>query len=134
MQLPFTPEQFFGVFEQYNEAVWPAQLVIYFGAIVAVYLILKPGKYSNKIISGILAVFWIWIGVIYHWTFFAKINPAAHLFGVLFVLQGIIFIFEGIIKNSLEFSFSKDWRSTIGIALILFGSINISNSRSVSRP
>lgn len=87
------------------------------------YLILKPGKYSNKVISGILAFFWIWIGVIYHWTFFATINPAARLFAVFFVLQGLIFIFEGIVRNSLEFSFSKDWRSVIGIALILFGSV-----------
>jgi hypothetical protein len=123
MQLPFTPEQFFGVFEQYNEAVWPAQLGIYIAAIVAVYSILKPGKYSNKIISGILAFFWLWMGIVYHWTFFSTINPAARLFGVLFMFQGLIFIFEGIVRNSLEFSFSKDWRSAIGIALILFGSV-----------
>ena len=123
MQLPFTPEQFFGVFEQYNEAVWPAQLGIYIAAIVAVYSILKPGKYSNKIISGILAFFWLWMGIVYHWTFFSTINPAARLFGVLFMLQGLIFIFEGIVRNSLKFSFSKNWRSAIGIALILFGSV-----------
>ncbi len=123
MQLPFTPEQFFGVFEQYNEAVWPAQLGIYIAAIVAVYSILKPGKYSNKIISGILAFFWLWMGIVYHWTFFSTINPTARLFGVLFMLQGLILIFEGIVRNSLKFSFSKNWRSAIGISLILFGSV-----------
>lgn len=31
MRLPFTIEQFYGVFRQYNEAVWPAQIV--FGAL-----------------------------------------------------------------------------------------------------
>ena len=63
------------------------------------------------------------MGIVYHWTFFSTINPVARFFSVLFVLQGLIFIFEGIIRNSLEFSFSKDWRSAIGIALILFGSV-----------
>jgi|SRR5665647_1759124 len=123
MKLPFTPEQFFGVFEQYNEAVWPAQVVIYIAATVAFYLILKPGKYSNKVISGILAFFWLWMGIVYHWSFFASINSAARIFGVLFVLQGLIFIFEGIVRNKLAFSYSKDWRSAVGIVLMIFGPI-----------
>jgi hypothetical protein len=123
MNLPFTPEQFFGVFEQYNEAVWPAQVVIYIAAAIAFYLILKPRKYSNKIISGILALFWLWMGIVYHWSFFASINSAARLFGALFVIQGLIFIFEGIVRNNLTFSFSKDWRSAVGIMLMLFGPI-----------
>ncbi len=123
MKLPFTPEQFFGVFEQYNEAVWPAQVAIYIAAAIAFYLMLKPGKYSNKVISGVLALFWLWMGVVYHWSFFSSINSAARLFGALFVLQGLIFIFEGIIRNNLAFSFSKDWRSAVGIVLILFGPI-----------
>lgn len=123
MNLPFTPEQFFGVFKQYNEAVWPAQVVIYIAASVAFYLILKSGKYSDKVISGILAFFWLWIGIVYHWSFFASINSAARIFGVLFVLQGLIFIFEGIVRNNLTFSFSKDWRSAVGIILMLFGPI-----------
>ncbi len=123
MELPFTPEQFFGVFEQYNEKVWPAQVAIYIAAAIAFYLIFKPSKYSNKIISSILALFWLWIGIVYHWSFFAVINPAARLFGAIFVLQGLIFIFEGIVRNNLAFSFSKDWRSAIGIVLMLFGPI-----------
>ncbi len=28
MQLPFTVEQFFGVFQAYNSAVWPAQVFL----------------------------------------------------------------------------------------------------------
>jgi FtsH-binding integral membrane protein len=119
--LPFTSEQFIGVFEQYNETVWPAQVVIYIAAISAFYLILRPDKYSNKVVSGILALFWLWMGIIYHWLFFASINPTAHLFGALFAVQGLIFIYEGIIKKNLIFSFSKDWRSATGILLMLFG-------------
>ncbi|RPJ64745.1 MAG: hypothetical protein EHM20_18060, partial [Alphaproteobacteria bacterium] len=64
MNLPFTPEQFFGIFEQYNEAVWPAQVAIYIAAGTAFYLMLKPGKYSNKVVSGILALFWLWMGIV----------------------------------------------------------------------
>lgn len=123
MSLPFTPEQFFGVFKQYNEAVWPAQAAIYVVAAIAFYLMFKPGKNSNKVISGVLAFFWLWIGIVYHWLFFSSINSGARLFGALFVLQGLIFIFEGIVRNNLVFSYNKDWRSAVGIVLMLFGPI-----------
>jgi len=123
MRLPFTPEQFFGVFAKYNEAVWPAQVAIYIAAAIVFYLIFKPGKYSNKVISGILALFWLWMGIVYHWIFFATINPAARIFGALFVLEGLIFLYEGIARNNLVFSFGKDWYSAAGVVLMLFGSI-----------
>lgn len=123
MQLPFTPEQFFGVFERYNEAVWPIQLAIYAIAAIAIYLVFKPGRHSSKIISGILASLWLWIGVAYHWAFFTSINPAAKIFGAFFVLQGVIFLFEGIVRNKISFTFAKDWRSWTGLVLAVFGPI-----------
>jgi hypothetical protein len=98
-------------------------VAIYIAAATAFYLMLKPGRYSNKVISGVLAFFWLWMGIVCHWSFFASINPAARLFGALFVLQGLIFIFEGIVRNNLAFSFSKDWHSAFGVVLILFGPI-----------
>lgn len=123
MSLPFTPEQFFEVFKQYNEAVWPAQVAIYIAAAIAFYLIFRPFKNSNKVVSGILALFWLWMGIIYHLTFFSSINSAALLFGALFVIQGFIFIFEGVIRDNISFSYSKDWRSVTGIALMIFGPV-----------
>ncbi len=123
MQLPFTPTQFFGSLEQYNLSVWPAQIIIYFAAALILYLIFKPGKNSGKIIALILALYWLWMGIMYHWTFFADINPAARLFGAVFIVQALIFIFEGAIKNRLWFSFTKNWKSIIGLFLMIFGTI-----------
>jgi hypothetical protein len=123
MNLPFTSEQFFRVFEQYNETVFPAQVAIYIGAFIVFYLIFKPGKYSNKVISSILGLFWLWMGIVYHWLFFSSINPAARLFGALFVFQGFIFIIEGIVRGNLEFSTGKGTRSFLGIVLMIFGFI-----------
>ena len=39
MQLPFTIDQFFGVFRDYNTALWPAQIVLLALAVVAVILV-----------------------------------------------------------------------------------------------
>jgi hypothetical protein len=59
MNLPFTAEQFFDVFQMYNTAIWPAQLVAYVLGIVALGMALRPSSVSSRIVSTILAVFWI---------------------------------------------------------------------------
>lgn len=65
----FYTKTIFEVFEQYTETIWPVQVVIDIAAAIAFYLIFKPSKYSNKVISGILALFWLWMGIVYHWSF-----------------------------------------------------------------
>ena len=70
MNLPFTIEQFLDVFRQYNIAVWPMQVVFIVLALVAVYFSVRSTTYSNKVIVGILAFFWLWMGIIYHLVYF----------------------------------------------------------------
>jgi hypothetical protein len=91
MTSPFTKEQFFEVFKQYNETVFPLQILFYVMAIAVVYMVFKPGGGNNRIISGLLAFLWIWMGLVYHIIFFTSINKAAYLFGVVFIQQGILF-------------------------------------------
>jgi hypothetical protein len=57
MSLPFTVEQFLGVFSRYNEAIWPAQLVAYALGLAAVGLALWRQPYSDRTIAAILALF-----------------------------------------------------------------------------
>ena len=43
--LPFTREQFLGMFETYNQAIWPAQVLAYvLGAVAVALLIWRPGR------------------------------------------------------------------------------------------
>jgi hypothetical protein len=123
MNFPFTQTQFFGVFTAYNNSVWPAQVLFYLlAALVLIRIFQKTGN-SSVSISGILAFFWIWIGVVYNWIYFVSINPAAKLFGLLFVIQGLLFIYAGIIRKSLIFSYSRNLKSDTGIFLVIFGTV-----------
>lgn len=84
MTLPFDVAQFFATFARYNEAVWPAQIILTGLAVAAVGLALRrSGVWSDRAVSGILALFWIWMGLVYHVAFFSAINPAATVFGAL---------------------------------------------------
>ncbi len=123
MDIPFTVDQFFGVFETYNTAIWPAQIIAYFLGIGAIVLAFRENKHSGRIISGILALLWIWMGVFYHMAYFSTINPAAWIFGALFVLEGLLFIVVGLIWGKLSFNFDMKPVSAVGAIFILYAMV-----------
>jgi hypothetical protein len=87
VKLPFTTQEFLNVFFRYNQAVWPWHILLYLLGIAAVILALK-GKWS---FNFVLSFLWLWTGVVYQIIYFSKINWAAYLFGVLFIIQGLLF-------------------------------------------
>lgn len=123
MKTPFTVEQFFGIFSNYNQTVFPLQIIFYLISFIAIYLTFKPTSQSDKIISGILAFFWLWMGIVYHLIFFTAINKAAYLFGGVFILQGILFLTFGVFQNKLSFKFHAGLYGLIGIVMIFFALI-----------
>ena len=85
--LPFTVEQFLDVFATYNELLWPAALLLWIATLGALLLLTQRDSRATKTFGLLLAFHWGWAGVAYHLAFFRDINPAAVLFGVLFLAQ-----------------------------------------------
>lgn len=122
MEYPFTTEQFFGVFADYNTSVWPAQILLNVAALSVAVLLYKGYRRADKAIALILAFFWLWIGIVYHWSFFAAVNPAAKLFGAAFVLEGLLLAYHGL-RGRLAFLPDRSARSIVGLCLMAFGPI-----------
>jgi len=123
MKTPFTVEQFLDIFRNYNDTVFPMQVIFYVISVIVIYLTIKPTSKSDRIISGILAFLWLWMGVVYHLIFFTAINKAAYLFGAIFILQGILILTFGVFQNKLSFKFRSDIYGFAGAILILFALI-----------
>jgi len=120
--LPFTTEQFFEVFRNYNTSVFPAQIIIIILGIIAIGLLHSKNKLKNSFIGFFLGIIWLWTGMVYHLLFFSEINKAAYGFAGLFILQGI-FIVIATVKSKLEFEWSINWASYLGYFFVLFGLI-----------
>lgn len=120
MDIPFSAEQFLDVFKQYNETVFPAQIILVLIALASVYLAIRPTPSSGRWISGILAFLWLWMGIVYHLVFFTAINKAAFLFGGVFVVQGFLFLVTGVFQQKLSFAFRPDLYGWTGMTLVLF--------------
>ncbi len=112
MQLPFTSAQFFDVFRQYNEAVWPAQVGFVLLAIAVAAAITWPRYGSGRFVSAALGALWIWTGVVYHVVFFSRINPVAPVFGAVSVAGGLALVWSGLIRGQLRFSAEGRWAAT----------------------
>ena len=120
MQLPFTVEQFFGVFRLYNITVWPAQIFLVLLGVLAVVFIALRRPWTGAAVSAILALLWIWLGAAYHMAFFARINPVAYGFGALSIVGGLLFAWNGALHRRIEFSFASNIRTGLGIVLLAF--------------
>lgn len=121
MNIPFTTEQFFQVIENYNLSFFPIQLLIIVLGIVAVILVHSKNSSKNKLIGGFLGLLWLWIGVEYHLLFFTLINQAAYVFGGIFILQGLLFLFEMFRRDKLQFEFKGKTSDWIAYFSIFFG-------------
>lgn len=123
MKIPFTTEEFLNIFERYNETVWPLQVIFFAMGLFAVLSIFRKGQYTNTIAFSFLAFIWIWMGVVYHLVFFSHINKAANIFGVLFIIQGFLFLYFGVYKQMISLEARPDVSRALGIIILLYALI-----------
>ena len=100
MGLPFTATEFFAVFAAYNTAVWPLQLVL---AACGLFVVVALARTRSKgPVATVLTGLWLWMGLVYHWRFFAPINPAARGFAVVFVAAAATFAWFGLSERRVH--------------------------------
>jgi hypothetical protein len=120
MSLPFGKTEFLAVFVRYNEAVWPAQMVLYALAIAALLGLFMRLRQADRAMAALLALLWAWAGLVYHGLYFREINPAAPLFVVLFIAGAAALAWEGVVRDRLRFCGAPRGRAAAGQALIAY--------------
>jgi len=123
MNLPFTPEQFLDMFARYHELFWPAPVILNLLALLMIYLVVRKQPAPAKWISTALAMLWLWSGIAYHWITFSTINPAAWIFGAMFVLQGLLFLNSGTRQSQLAYRYIPNATMISGALMIGFALI-----------
>lgn len=120
MHLPFTHEQFLNVFAAYNRLLWPAAVLLWFATAAVFTRLYRHGVRMSRLTAAILAVHWAWAGAVYHLAFFREINPAATIFGVVFLLQAALLTWRGVLHSRLDFGTSSLVWSRIGLGLVAY--------------
>lgn len=123
MSMPFSIDQFFDVFRRYNEAVWPSQWILVALALVAAAIAADSRERFRTVPVTLLAALWIWMGVVYHALFFSAINPAAIGFAAMFLLQGAMLAWFGVVQRRIVFSPPRGIAGAVGALLMTYALI-----------
>jgi hypothetical protein len=116
--LPFTADILFSSIAQYHRALWPLPPVALLLGLGVVLLTLRPVRDGNRLIGGLLAAAWLWIGIGWHMLYFARLDFAAPLYGALFVLEGLLLLWIAI-RGRLAFRFRPGVVGWVGLALAM---------------
>jgi len=118
--LPFTAEQFFAVFANYNETVWPAQWLLRIAALSVLLLALSGVARRDRTICLLFAGLWAWMAIAYHLLNFSRINPAAYAFAAFFLTQAVLFLWWAMSNRSLSLDFRADLRGAVAISMLTY--------------
>ncbi len=119
MRLPFTHEQFLDVFGAYNAALWPWAALLWLVSLAALIL-LAAGRLGPKAAGVLLVAHWAWAGIAYHLDYFAAVNPAARLFGLLFLAQALLFLWFGVFRSDLQVSWGRRTHQILSAAFCVY--------------
>jgi hypothetical protein len=111
------------VFVQYNESVWPTQIVLYAVAVAILALLVRARPAECRIIAGLLMLLWTWMAIAYYFVFFTRISGSGWLIGGVLLAGGLWLGWTGGIKGKIQFGPRRDWRGALGWLLILYALI-----------
>lgn len=121
--MPFSQAEFFEVFSRYNEAVWPTQLALAMIGFAALIFAAVSTPRASVAAGLALAALWLWMGLVYHLTFFATINPAAPIFGAAFIVQGILIAFYTAGPRRMQFRAHHDVGTIVAAVIVAYALI-----------
>jgi hypothetical protein len=110
--LLFSPRTYYRLFELYNEAVFPAQVVGVALGIALLVLLRRPGPFPGRLAGAILAAAWLWVAIAFHAMRYATINWAAVFFAAAFAVEA-----AGL-AAALFTNFRMFRRGAVGLGLI----------------
>lgn len=117
--LLFSARTYYRLFELYNAAVWPLQIVTLALGVSILVLIVRAPAWSGRAVAVILAALWLFVAWAYHWERFDPINFAARYYALGFALQAVLLIWTGAVRNGLTFTGINGVRWS-GIAILVY--------------
>jgi hypothetical protein len=115
--LLFSPRTYYRLFELYNLAVWPWQIVAFVLGLTVLALWLRGGSWRGRAIAGILAVCWLWVAWAYLLVRYDTINWAASYFAFGFAIEAALLVWSGIIRNGLRLRRRRDAVTMTGLGM-----------------
>ncbi|MGZ9033758.1 MAG: DUF6064 family protein [Rhodospirillales bacterium] len=116
----FSQDAYFRLFELHNRAVWPWHIAVLASAAVVLGLALRGGAMAGRMISAILAAFWLACAWSFHLERYASINLAAPLFAASFGLQALLLAWIGVVRGGVVIARKTPVAKALAPGILLF--------------
>lgn len=122
--LLFSPRTYYRLFELYNAAIWPAQLLA-LGLGAWIFLLARrepaaPARGRLRVVSALLAAAWLWVAVAFLARRYATIQTAGLHFAWAFGGEAALLLGVGVFAGWLTWARPADLAQRAGVALFLF--------------
>ncbi len=115
--LMYSPRTYYRLIEQYNQALWPLQLLaLLLGFVIILLAVRGPGH--GRLILGALALFWAWVAIAFLWRRYATISTAGSWYAAVFGIQAILLAYAGPLRNSVTIS-ARSAAGWLGLLLLV---------------
>lgn len=118
--LLFSPRTYYRLFELYNLAIWPAQIIALALGIAILFLLRGGADRGSRAIAATLAAAWLWVAWAYLLQRYDTINWAARYFAAGFALEGLLLLGLGVIGGWLRIRPATDAAGRFGLGLFVF--------------
>jgi hypothetical protein len=118
--LMFSARTYYRLFELYNLAIWPAQLLAGALGLAILACIARGGVTSGRAAAGMLAACWLWVAWAYHAERYATINSAATYFAIGFAIEALLLLWMGTVRGRLALAPVRGGIGRAALGLLLF--------------
>jgi uncharacterized protein DUF6064 len=118
--LLFSPRTYYRLFELYNAAIWPLQILALASGAAIFVLLLTGVAWRGRAIAAIAAACWLWVAWAYLFERYDTINWAASYFAAGFLLEALLLSWTGLICDRLGLRSGWDLASMTGRCMFLF--------------
>ena len=115
----FSQSTYFRLFELYNQVIWPLHILAIIFACLIVYALWKKSAWAGRFIAAILVLSWSWVAVAFLYQRFYQIHVVANVYALSFIVQALLILWYGIIKNKLTVFSKSNVRIKAGSVLLL---------------
>lgn len=118
--LLFSPRTYWRLFEVANAELWPLQiLIIGVGTLMLIWVI-RPTPWSGRVIAGAMALAWTATGFWFIGTSYVEVNWAAAYVVPIFATETILFVWFGVVRQKLSFTFDRRISTLLGFGLFTY--------------
>lgn len=121
--LLFSARTYYRMFELYHAQIWPFHVVAIASVVAILVLLRREDPWARRAIAGLLAVWWLWVGIAFHLNRYATINWAAKYFAALFVIQSVLLVWHGIVRGRLHFMVSRSLADRMAVGLLVVAAV-----------